>query len=158
MAFRSYPGLFVCCQCSDWPGSHADGSSIDFAELQKFSGAASAKDRGFVPKPVSKTHRMELTLDCTDAMDACESKPSMSGPAKPFDATAQAERVKAAMARPGPSVHVEDLDLAQNPFASHVPLTAPSKYRCVMLYYACQLVALVHTQASSHLLCALNFL
>ena len=46
------------------------------------------------------------------------------------DEKATAKRVDEAMKRPGPSVRAEDLDVKENPFAGHVPLEKPSKYRC----------------------------
>jgi hypothetical protein len=99
---------------------------------------------------------MGLTPNDADMTVGDELKPSPSEPGKPFDASAQADRIKAAMSRPGPSVRVEDLDLTQNPFASHVPLTAPSKYRCAMLHVHVSL-ALIHSSvhvALCILLCA----
>ena len=109
---------------SDFRGA---GGEVDFAALQPHSAAASAADRGFKPPAKASDTLAEVAAERhADAADAG----APAAPVKPFDPQAQAHRVASAMARAGPSVRAEDLSVDTDPFAGHVPLEKPSKYRC----------------------------
>lgn len=102
------------------------GGSVDFAALQPYSAAASAADRGFKPAPKASDALAEAAAAREADASAAEAP---AAPAKPADPQAHAARVSSAMARPGPSVRTEDLSVESDPFAGHVPLEKPSKYR-----------------------------
>lgn len=104
---------------------------MDLEPLKPLSAAATGKERGYTPAPPATNSLVDALKARGDAAAGDAAAPAAApAEAKPFDGKAQAERINAAMARPGPSVRAEDLDIAENPFAGHVPLEAPSKYRC----------------------------
>lgn len=116
------------------PQSAADSAPVDFEALKPHSAAASAKDRGYVPAPAaSDAVRTAGTQQAAAAATAASGDENMAPAAgQPGDAAAQAQRINAAMSRPGPSVRAEDMSMAEAPFAGHVPLEKPSKYRCAL--------------------------
>jgi hypothetical protein len=115
----------------------AGDGALDLAALKPLSAAASGKDRGYVPGPpasaaLADAQQAAAAPEATTGDDDEHMVPADGEGAsgKPFDASRQAERINAAMARPGPAVRAEDLDVKDAPFAGHVPLEQPSKYRC----------------------------
>jgi hypothetical protein len=127
---------------------------VDFGSLKPLSAAATGKDRGYVAAPAASNQLAEGAQqraaaaaarkgdgDDDDNDDDDGKAPgaatTTAKPAKPFDPSAHAKLISQAMARPGPAVRAEELTVGENPFGGHVPLEAPSKYRC-----DCNLLAL----------------
>ena len=126
--------------------SHAEGQPPDLAALKPMSAAASAKDRGYKPAPKATSALEEQIAAGRSAatsagngvdedMDAENVAAGGNSAAHDFDAGKQAARINAAMSRPGPAVRAEELSTEENPFAGHVPLEKPSKYRCVAVLW-----------------------
>lgn len=120
---------------------------MDWAPLRLHSAAATAADRNFkpAPPPTADIRPMEVDAGPQQPARAAGDASEQQAEKKARDEKAAAARVEAAMARVGPSIRVEDLDTASAPFASHVPLEAPSKYRCV---------AVVHRRMRPQLICS----
>ena len=117
---------------------YADNTPVDFEALRPYSSAASAKDRGYVPAPAAsetvRSNAAQQAAAVTAAAAAVSGDETSAAPANSTgagtSADARPQRVNSAMSRPGPSVRAEDMSTEEAPFAGHVPLEKPSKYRC----------------------------